>query len=506
MSAAGGRATSAPLMGRASEPSLFELGEQGRRSASFRTNGLPEWSISELVPERFRAAEPVALAEVAERDLVAHFTRLTHRQYSVDLGAYPLGSCTMKYNPKSCDAAAAMPGFAEVHPGSPPSIIQGWLEVLVELEEALCAITGMAAATLQPAAGAAGELTGLLLMRAYHDAHGEHRPRVIIPDSAHGTNPASVALSGYEVVTVGTNARGGVDLDHLREVLDTDVAGMMLTNPNTLGLFEEDIVEVTNAVHDVGGLMYYDGANLNAILGVVRPGDMGFDIVHLNVHKTFATPHGGGGPGAGPVAVNEHLTDFLPGPKPVRLPDGHFGFETPPRSIGRLHSWHGNALVLLRAWAYLRLNGADGLRGVAEAAVLNANWLKERLRGVYEIPFDRPVMHECVLSAETLEKETGLRALDVAKRLLELGFHAPTVYFPLIVHEALMIEPTETESPQTVAALAEALELIATEARAAGSAEQAKAAPRTTPVGRVDETRAARHLVATFDQRGDVAD
>jgi glycine dehydrogenase subunit 2 len=503
MSAPGGRATSAPIMGRASEPSLFEFSEPGRRSASFRTNGLPEWTLAELVPDRFRATRPVELAEVSERDLVAHFTRLTHRQYSVDLGAYPLGSCTMKYNPKSCDAAAAMPGFADVHPGSPPSIIQGWLEVLVELEESICAITGMAAATLQPAAGAAGELTGLLLMRAFHDAQGEQRTRIIIPESAHGTNPASVTLSGYEVTTVGTNERGGVDLDHLRRVLDTDVAGMMLTNPNTLGLFEEDIVEIASAVHEVGGLLYYDGANLNAILGIVRPGDMGFDIVHLNVHKTFATPHGGGGPGAGPVAVSERLQGFLPGPKPVRLDDGRFGFAAPPQSIGRLHSWHGNALVLLRAWAYLRLNGADGLRRVAEIAVLNANWLKERLRDVYELPFDRPVMHECVVSAEALENATGLRALDVAKRLLELGFHAPTVYFPLIVHEALMIEPTETESPQTVAALADALELIAGEARAAGSAAEAKAAPRTTPVGRVDETRAARHLVATFDQRAD---
>ncbi|MGA2209296.1 MAG: aminomethyl-transferring glycine dehydrogenase subunit GcvPB [Acidimicrobiales bacterium] len=501
MSVPGGRAASAPLLGRATEPSLFELSEPGRRSASFRTSGLPEWSVEELVPEQFRATEPVPIPEVAERDLVAHFTRLTHRQYSVDLGAYPLGSCTMKYNPKSCDVAAAMPGFADVHPGSPPSITQGWLELLVELEESLCAITGMAAATLQPAAGAAGELTGLLLMRAYHDSRGEHRTRVIIPDSAHGTNPASVALSGYEVTTVGTNARGGVDIEHLREVLDTDVAGIMLTNPNTLGLFEEDIVEVASAVHDVGGLLYYDGANLNAILGIVRPGDMGFDIVHLNVHKTFATPHGGGGPGAGPVAVNEHLVDFLPGPRPARLADGTFGYLTPPKSVGRLHSWHGNALVLLRAWTYLRLNGADGLRRVAEAAVLNANWLKERLRGVYDLPFDRPVMHECVVSAEGLEKATGLRALDVAKRLLELGFHAPTVYFPLIVHEALMIEPTETESPQTVAALAEALVFIAEEARAAGSADEAKAAPRSTPVGRVDEARAARSLIATFDQR-----
>ncbi|MGD0082719.1 MAG: aminomethyl-transferring glycine dehydrogenase subunit GcvPB [Acidimicrobiales bacterium] len=503
MSAPGGRATSAPLLGRETEPSLFDFSVAGRRSASFRTSDLPEWSLAELVDERYLATEPVQLAEVAERDLVAHFTRLSHRQYSVDLGAYPLGSCTMKYNPKSCDAAAAMPGFANVHPATPPSCSQGWLQVLVELEEALCAITGMTAATLQPAAGAAGELTGLLLMRAYHESRGEQRARVIIPDSAHGTNPASVVLGGYQVSTVGTSARGGVDLDQLRAALDTDVAGIMLTNPNTLGLFEEDIVEIATAVHDVGGLLYYDGANLNAILGIVRPGDMGFDIVHLNTHKTFATPHGGGGPGAGPVAVDDRLADFLPGPQPVRLEDGSFGYATPPKSIGRLHSWHGNALVLLRAWAYLRLNGADGLEQVARVAVLNANWLLERLRGAYDIPYDRRVMHECVVSAHALEKATGLRALDIAKRLLELGFHAPTVYFPHIVDEALMIEPTETESPQTLAALAEAFLTIANEAREGGSASEAKSAPRTTPVGRVDEARAARQLVATFDQRPD---
>jgi glycine dehydrogenase subunit 2 len=499
--APGGRALSAPLTGRGTEPLLFELSVEGRRAASFRTSELPEWSLDELVPEQFRRDEPLPIASVSERDLVAHFTRLTHRQYSVDLGAYPLGSCTMKYNPKACDAAAAMSGFANVHPSTPPSGAQGWLEVLVELEEMICAVTGMTAATLQPAAGAAGELTGLMLMRAYHDANGEERRKVIIPNSAHGTNPASVALAGYEVVTVGTNLRGGVDLDQLHAALDDDVAGIMLTNPSTLGLFEEDIVEIAGAVHDAGGLLYYDGANLNAILGVVRPGDMGFDIVHLNVHKTFATPHGGGGPGAGPVAVHDRVADFLPGPRPVRLGDGSFGYATPARSVGRVHSWHGNALVLLRAWAYLRLNGADGLRHVADTAVLNANWLKEQLRGVYDLPYDRTVMHECVVSADSLEKATGLRALDVGKRLLELGFHAPTVYFPLIVHEALMIEPTETESPQTVAALAEALVHIATEAKEAGNAGDAKAAPRTTPVGRVDEARAARRLVATFDQR-----
>jgi len=501
MSAPGGRAASAPLLGRETEPSLFELSVPGRRSASFRTTDLPEWSLEELVPDQFRATDLVGLPEVAERDLVGHFTRLTHRQYSVDLGAYPLGSCTMKYNPKSCDVAASLPGFANVHPATPPSCSQGWLELLVELEEMLCEITGMSAATLQPSAGAAGELTGLLLMRAFHAANGEHRKRVIIPDSAHGTNPASVTLGGYEVATVGTNAKGGVDLAKLREVLDTDVAGIMLTNPNTLGLFETDIVEIAEAVHDVGGLLYYDGANLNAILGIVRPGDMGFDIVHLNVHKTFATPHGGGGPGAGPVAVSERLASFLPGPQPVRREDGSFGYEKPSRSIGRVHPWHGNAVVLLRAWAYLRLNGADGLKSVAQTAVLNAHWLKEQLRGIYDFPYDSPVMHECVVSAKSLEKATGLRALDIAKRLLELGFHAPTVYFPHIVEEALMIEPTETESPQTVAALAEALLAIAAEATEAGNSNEARSAPRTTPVSRVDEAGAARHLVVTFDQR-----
>ncbi len=504
--AAGGRATSAPLIGDATEPTLFELSVPGRVAASFRTSSLPEWEPDELVPAEWLATDGAQLPEVSERDLVAHFTRLTHRQYSVDLGAYPLGSCTMKYNPKVCDEAAAAAGFANVHPASPPALVQGWLEMLVELEEMLCGITGMSSATLQPAAGAAGELTGLLLMRAYHEARGEHRHRIIIPDSAHGTNPASVTLGGYEVTTVGTDARGGVDLEGLKAVLDRDVAGIMLTNPNTLGLFEEDIVEIAAAVHAIDGLLYYDGANLNAILGVVRPGDMGFDIVHLNLHKTFATPHGGGGPGAGPVAVSPRLTEYLPGPRPVRLPAGEseassYGWARPPQSIGRVHSWHGNALVLLRAWTYLRLHGSDGLRSVAEIAVLNANWIKERLRGPYSIPFDRPVMHECVVSAEALERDTGLRALDVAKRLLELGFHAPTVYFPLIVHEALMIEPTETESPQTLAALADALLEIAAEAAAAGNADIARSAPRTTPVRRVDEARAARKLVATYDQR-----
>jgi glycine dehydrogenase subunit 2 len=362
----------------------------------------------------------------------------------------------------------------------------------------------MAAATLQPAAGAAGELTGLLLMRAYDAARGERRRRVIIPDSAHGTNPASVTLGGYEVTTVKSDARGCVDVAALRDVLDTDVAGMMLTNPNTLGLFEEDIAEIAEAVHEVGGLMYYDGANLNAILGVVRPGDMGFDIVHLNLHKTFATPHGGGGPGAGPVAVAAHLAEFLPGPRPVRHEGGddpeaapRYGFVTPSRSIGRVHGWHGNALVLARALAYIEVHGRDGMLRVAERAVLNANWIRTRLSSTFTVPFDRPCMHEVVFSAAALHKATGASAHDIAKGLIDEGFHPPTVAFPLIVDDALMVEPTETESYETVVALAEALERVAARA-AEGSLS---ASPHTTPVRRVDEARAARTLIPTFDAR-----
>ncbi len=506
-----GQATSSPLMGRSAEPTLFELSRPGRRAWSLRRSGLAEWTVEELVPQEHRRVPPVDLAEVSERDLVAHFTRLSQRQYGVDTGAYPLGSCTMKYNPKLCDEVATLPGLTAAHPGAPGALTQGWLELMVELEASLTEITGMAAVSFQPAAGAAGELTGLLIMRAWHASRGDGRQRVLIPDSAHGTNPASVVLGGYQVVTVPSDQRGCVDTAALRRLLDEDVAGIMLTNPNTLGLFEEDIVEIASAVHEVGGLLYYDGANLNAILGVVRPGDMGFDIVQLNLHKTFATPHGGGGPGAGPVAVTGRLAPFLPGPRPVRRsgpPAGAagrpgqtppFGWEMPEQSIGRVHSWHGNAIVLARAYAYILANGCDGLRRVAEAAVLNANWLRHRLRGIFEIPYDRPNMHEMVLSAAGLRQRRGVGAGDVAKRLLEEGFHAPTVHFPLVVRDALMIEPTETESLQTLEALACALQRIAEEAET--DAGPARMAPRTTPVGRVDEARAARRLIPTWDAR-----
>ncbi len=498
-------------MGRDPEPTIFELSQPGRSAWQLPTTGIPDRPLDDLIPPIHRRMDRVRLAEVSERDLVGHFTRLSHRQFSVDLGAYPLGSCTMKYNPKAFDLVAGIPGLADVHPAAPARCTQGWLELMVEIEEALCEITGMAAGTLQPSAGAAGELTGLSLMRAWHTAEGAPRRKVIIPDSSHGTNPASVTLGGYEAVTVPTDERGCVDLEMLRKVLDEQVAGMMLTNPNTLGLFEEQIVELAEAVHGVGGLMYYDGANMNAILGVTRPGDMGFDIVHLNLHKTFATPHGGGGPGSGPVLVADRLVPFLPGPRPVRLAtDGSqavaseapdFGWMIPERSIGRVHSWHGNSMVLARALAYILVNGSDGLRRIAELAVLNANWLRVRLDGILDIPFDRPCMHEYVMSADSLQHETGVKALDIAKRLLEEGFHAPTIYFPLIVHEALMIEPTETESMQTLEALAAAIERIVADSRAPGGQERCAEAPYCTPVRRVDEARAARHLIATFDAR-----
>ena len=490
--APGGKAASAPLLGRQEEPTIFELSVPGRTSASFRSTGVPEWPAEELVPPNELRPEPPPLVEVSERDLVAHMTRLSHRQYSVDLGAYPLGSCTMKYNPKACDEAASLAGFTGAHPAAPPSCSQGWLELMWSLGEALCKLTGMEAVSLQPPAGAAGELTGLLMMRAWHRSRGRSPGKVLIPDSAHGTNPASVSLAGYETVSVPSDERGLVPPRAVRERLSDDVAGIMLTNPNTLGLFEEHICEIAEAVHAAGGLLYYDGANLNAIMGVAKPGAMGFDIVHLNLHKTFAVPHGGGGPGAGPVAVSAPLAEFLPGPVVARSEDGTFCWHEPRQSIGRVHGWHGNALALVRAWAYILLNGSDGLRKVSQTAVLNANWLLSRLKGSYAVPFEGPAMHEVVVS--TRGTGSQLKALDVGKGLLEKGFHSPTVYFPLVVPEALMIEPTETESPQTVAALAEALVEVASQ-----RPDEAALAPRTTPVGRVDEARAARSLVLTWD-------
>jgi glycine dehydrogenase subunit 2 len=469
---------------------IRDVSRPGRRAFSLPALDVPEAAP----PEEHRRLVPPDLPEVAERDIVSHYTRLSQQNYGVDTGVYPLGSCSMKYNPKIAEAVASLPGFARLHPLQPASTAQGALELLWRLERSLCEITGMSRATLQPPAGACGELTGLLIMRAYHERQGRRRARVAIPDSAHGTNPASVRLAGFETVHIPSDARGLVDVSALEKLVDEDVAGLMLTNPNTLGLFEEEIEQITAIVHAIGGLVYYDGANLNAILGRCRPGDMGFDIVHINTHKTFATPHGGGGPGAGPVGVTEELVSFLPSPLVERDVDGRFRLDHDrPESIGRMHGFHGNVGVLVRAYAYVFLHGRDGLLDVAERAVLNANYLAELVKDEFPLayPDGRP-MHEFVSTAKPLRDETGIRAMDVAKRIIDLGFHPSTVYFPLVVEEAMMVEPTETESKDTLDAFAAAMRQTAEEART--NPALLHEAPVTTPVRRLDEARAARHL------------
>ena len=462
----------------------------GRRAFSLAPLDVPVVAIA----REHARKEPPRLPEVAEIDLVRHYTRLSQMNHGVDTGPYPLGSCTMKYNPKAAETVAAMPGFQRLHPLQPDATVQGMLELLWRLERALCEITGMARATMQPPAGACGEMTGLLIMRAVHADRGSERTKVLIPDAAHGTNPASVRLAGFEAVSVPSDARGLVDVEALRPLVDDQVAGLMLTNPNTLGLFEERIEEITAMLHDVGAIVYYDGANLNAILGQCRPGDMGFDIVHINTHKTFATPHGGGGPGAGPVGVTQDLADYLPAPIVARDSDGTYRWDHDrPRSIGRLHGFNGNMGVLVRAYAYVFLHGADGLAEVSELAALNANYLASLLREDFPLAYpDMPPMHEFVSSAETLKRDTGVRATDVAKRLIDLGYHPSTVYFPLVVDEAMMIEPTETESRETLDGLAAAFRQAAAEARA--DPEVLHEAPLTTPVRRLDEALAARQL------------
>lgn len=474
-------------------PLIFEASRRGRRAWSLPDVGVPAPELDELIPEHHRRAEAPALPEVSERDLVRHYTRLSQRNWAIDVGAYPLGSCTMKYNPKVSEEVAALPGFASLHPLAADDLVQGALELLGILERALCEATGMDRLTFQPAAGAQGELTGLLIMRAFHEDGGTPRARVIIPDSAHGTNPASVTLAGFEAQEVRSDRRGLVDVNALTDALDEDVAGLMLTNPNTLGLFERDIAQIARAVHEVGGLLYYDGANFNSIVGLARPGDMGFDIVHMNLHKTFATPHGGGGPGSGPLAVTERLARFLPAP--LLAWDGRvekwFWDHDRPDSIGRLHSFHGNFGINVRAYCYLRSLGPEGLRRVAERAVLNANYLRVLIQDSFPTAYPGTCMHEFVSTAKALKKH-GVRATDVAKRLIDFGYHPPTVYFPLVVEEALMVEPTETESKETIDGLGAALNQIAREA--AEDPELLHDAPVSTPVRRPDEARAARDL------------
>ncbi len=474
---------------------IFEKGAPGRRGYRFPDCDVPETPLGEALPSELIRKEPASLPEVSELEAVRHFVNLSRLNHAVDVGFYPLGSCTMKYNPKVNEEAASMPGFSRIHPYQPEETVQGALGLMYHLERFLCEIAGLDRATLQPAAGAHGELLGLMLMRAWHDKNGEGatRRRVIIPDAAHGTNPASAAMCGYDVVEIPTDKRGGMDVEALRKAVGPDTAGLMLTNPNTLGLFDENIAEIASIVHDAGGLLYYDGANANAILGISRPGDMGFDIVHFNLHKTFSTPHGGGGPGAGPVAVSEKLAPFLPVPTVEKVGDRYTLLYDRPESIGRIRSFYGNFGVLVRAYAYIRTHGPDGLRRVSEHAVLHANYLMRRLEPYFDLPFDRHCKHEFVLSGRRQKKATGVRTLDIAKRLLDFGIHSPTVYFPLIVEEALMIEPTETEPLEVLDEFIEVMISIAKEADE--DPERVKGAPYTTPVSRLDETAAARRPV-----------
>lgn len=480
---------------RGSEPVIFELSSPGREGVSLPDNDVFEEPVERLLPSTF-LREDLPLPEVAEIDVVRHFTRLSQKNFAIATVFFPLGSCTMKYNPMVHEEIARDPGWWGLHPYQPESTCQGALRLLKELEAFLCEIGGMDAVTLQPSAGAQGELVGLLLIRAYLRSQGQsHRKKVLVPQSAHGTNPATAARCGYEIVEVKSDARGRVDLADLDRQMDDTVAALMLTNPNTLGLFEDQMRTIAEMVHGRGGQMYCDGANLNAILGYARPGDMGFDVMHFNVHKTFSTPHGAGGPGAGPVAVKKHLEPFLPIPRIKETSEGLVWDYDYPQSIGKIHPFYGNFMVLVRAYAYIRTLG-PALRKVAEDAVLNANYLLYLLKEVYPTPYPGPCMHEFVVTANPLKRQKGIRALDIAKRLLDYGFHPPTIYFPLIVPEALMIEPTETESQETLSAYAQALLQIAEE-----DPETVRNAPYTTPVLRLDEARAAREPNLQWEEK-----
>ncbi|MDI7267946.1 MAG: aminomethyl-transferring glycine dehydrogenase subunit GcvPB [Myxococcota bacterium] len=480
------------------EPSIFELSRPGRPGIRTREPGPPVGpEAGPEIPERLRRTADPRLPEVSEPAVVRHFCRLSSWNFHVDAAMYPLGSCTMKYNPKINEWAARLPGFARLHPLLPAALAQGALELMWDLERRLAEICGFARVTLQPAAGAHGELAGLLMIRAFHVDRGNPRRKVLVPDTAHGTNPASATLAGYSSVPVPSGPDGTIDPAAVERLMDGDVAAIMITNPNTLGLFERGIAEIASIVHAKEGLVYGDGANLNAILGVARPGDFGIDVMQLNLHKTFSTPHGGGGPGAGPVGVAAALEPYLPAPVVERDPDGSFRLEHDrPRSIGRVRSFHGNFGVLVRAYTYLAAHGPADLRAIAETAVLNANYVLARLRDAFHVPHDRPCMHECVLSDRDLLRDTGVSTLDIAKSLIDRGFHPPTVYFPLVVKGALMIEPTETETLDTLDRFVEVMREIAVEARE--NPKAARQAPHRTRIGRADEARAARQPVLRY--------
>ncbi|SDX13124.1 aminomethyl-transferring glycine dehydrogenase subunit GcvPB [Paenibacillus sp. CF384] len=472
---------------------IFELSKPGRVAYSLPPCDVPESDPSAFIPAAMLRQTPAQLPEVYEVDVIRHYTELSRRNFGVDNGFYPLGSCTMKYNPKINEDTARFAGFAKIHPYQPEESIQGALELMYVLQNDLAALTGMDQVTLQPAAGAHGEWTGLMMIRAYHESRGDVRTKVIVPDSSHGTNPASATVAGFETITIKSNEHGMVDLGALRAAVGKDTAALMLTNPSTLGLFEEQIVEIAEIIHEAGGLLYYDGANSNAIMGITRPGDMGFDVVHLNLHKTMSTPHGGGGPGAGPVGVKSTLIPFLPKPLAARRDDGTYYFDYDrPESIGRVKAFYGNFGILVRAYTYIRTYGPEGLRRVSECAVLNANYMMHRLAPHFELPYPGVCKHEFVMSGRGL-KEYGVRTLDVAKRLLDFGYHPPTIYFPLNVEECIMIEPTETESKETLDGFIETMIQIAEEART--NPAIVLGAPYDTVVRRLDETTAARKPV-----------
>jgi glycine dehydrogenase subunit 2 len=472
---------------------LCDISKPGRTGYRLPPDELTQIKLEDGIPESVRRQDEPGLPEVSEVDVIRHFVNLSQKNYAIDKGFYPLGSCTMKYNPKINEDMASLPGFANLHPYQPEKTVQGALQLMYELEEMLVEITGMERATLQPAAGAHGEMTGLMIIKAYHESRDDHkRTKIIVPDSAHGTNPSSAHVVGFDVVEVKSNKDGDVDLESLKAALNDEVAGLMLTNPSTLGLYEQNIVEVARLVHEAGGLLYYDGANANAILGISRPGDMGFDVVHLNLHKTMTTPHGGGGPGSGPVGVKKHLVPFLPTPVIEKKDDVYYLDEDRPQSIGRIRAFYGNFGINVRAYTYMKTMGAEGLKKVSQMAVLNANYLMHHLKNYYRLPIDRVCKHEFVL-AGLGKNELEVHTMDVAKRLMDYGFHPPTVYFPLIVPEALMIEPTETESLETLDAFIEAMAAISKEA--VENPELLKEAPHVTPVRRLDEVKAARNPI-----------
>lgn len=475
---------------------IFELSKPGRCGYSLPAN--PWEKGTEEIPAALRRSEEAKLPEVSELDVVRHYTNLSNMNFGVDTGFYPLGSCTMKYNPKINEEMAAMPGFKTLHPLQSDCTVQGALELYYNLNRSLSAITGMAEFTLNPFAGAQGELTGLMVIRQYHMQRGDlKRTKIIVPDSAHGTNPASAAVCGLEVVEVKSTPQGTIDIESLRPLLDDTIAGIMMTNPNTLGLFETEILEIAKLVHECGGLLYYDGANFNPLLGKVRPGDMGFDVLHLNLHKTFSTPHGGGGPGSGPVGVAAHLAEYLPNPRVTRSEDGMFHVTRNDVACGQVSGFMGNFGVLIRAYTYILSLGKQHIRLAGPLATLNANYIKESLKDCYKLPIDTLCKHEFVFDG-LLDKSTGITTLDVAKRLLDYGFHAPTIYFPLLFHQAIMIEPTETESKETLDGFIEIMRTIAKEA--IEDPESLHTAPHTTPVRRLDETTAAKNPILNYKE------